>query len=68
MTRKYKISLHGTFFQKFGVFAKSWIQQRLIAVLIRLVSQIKVTLLLKIQWKQRHILYVKIVYKQNMMH
>ncbi len=34
--------------------------------LIRLVAQIEITLLLKIQWKQHHILYVKIVYKQNM--
>jgi hypothetical protein len=31
-------------------------------VLIRHVSQIKITLLLKIQWKQHHILYIKIVY------
>ncbi len=35
-------------------------------VLIRLVSWIKITLLLKIQWKQHHILYIKIVYKHNM--
>ncbi len=32
------------------------------AVLIRIVCQIKITLLLKIQRKQHHILYVKIVY------
>ncbi len=37
------------------------------AAIIWLVSQIKITLLLKIQWKQNHILYVKIVYKHNMM-
>ncbi len=34
-------------------------------VLIRLVAR---TELLKIQWKQHHILYVKIVYKHNMTH
>ncbi len=37
------------------------------SVLIRFVGQIKITLLLKIPWKQHHISYVKIVYKQNMM-
>ncbi len=37
-------------------------------VLIRLVSWIKITLLLKIQWKQHQILYKKIVLKHNMMH
>jgi hypothetical protein len=37
------------------------------AVLIRLVSQIKITLLLKKQQKHHLISYVKIVYKHNMM-
>ncbi len=37
------------------------------AVLIGLFSQIRITLLLKIQCEQHHILYVKIVYKHNMM-
>jgi hypothetical protein len=35
------------------------------ARLIRLVGRIKITLLLKIQLKQHHILYVKIVYKHT---
>jgi hypothetical protein len=35
-------------------------------VFIRLASQINITFFLKIQWKQHHILYVKIVYKHNM--
>ncbi len=38
-----------------------------IAVLIRLVTRKKITLLLKIQWKQHHILFIKIVNKHNMM-
>jgi hypothetical protein len=33
-------------------------------VLIRLVAWIKSSLLVKIQWKQHHILYVQIVYKK----
>ncbi len=32
---------------------------------IRLVAQIKISLLLKVQWKQHHLLYVKIVYKHK---
>jgi hypothetical protein len=36
------------------------------AVLISLVARIEITLLLKIQWKQHHILYVRIVYKHKM--
>jgi hypothetical protein len=38
------------------------------AVLIRLVDEIKLTLPLKIQWKQHHILNVYIFYKHNMIH
>ncbi len=34
--------------------------------LIRLFSLIEISLLLKIQWKCHHILYIKIVYKQSM--
>ncbi len=37
------------------------------AVLVRLVIRIKITLLLKTQWKLHNILYVKIVYKHNVM-
>ncbi len=36
-------------------------------LLVRLVSYIKITLLRKIQWKQRHILYIKVVYKHDIM-
>ncbi len=36
------------------------------AELIGLISQIKITLVLKIQLKQHHILNVRIVYKHNM--
>jgi hypothetical protein len=36
------------------------------AALIRVVSLIKITLLLKKQWKQHRILYLKIVSKHNM--
>ncbi len=37
------------------------------AVIIKFVSWIMITLSLKIQWKQHHILYVMFVYKHNMM-
>ncbi len=35
---------------------------------VRLVGFIKKTLLLKIQWKQHHILNIKIAYKDNTTH
>jgi hypothetical protein len=53
------------FFSPLQLFAK--FEKAFIAVLTRLVSRIKITLSLKIQLKQHHISYVKIVYKHNMM-
>ncbi len=47
-------------------YSKNYLQLFSNAWLIRLGNQIKISLLLKTQWKQHHILYVKIVYKHIM--
>jgi hypothetical protein len=65
MTVKFWASLAG---EVLGSIFFSSRQCKLNPVLIELVDQIKITLLLKIQWKQDHILCVKIVDKHNMMH